>query len=420
MVVDAETPRDRGDPSAAVEHRAADASDDLGDPDHERVRNAHGSEKPTEDSESFRPRPPPLSLTEQTVYGGPSSLTERPSAAARRSSARKLDQHAQERQNQRITTMGEIQASVTLENSWDRENVDRGLGVDTDVRQTTVEGIVDTGALNLVIPEEIASRTGAAERGIAAWIRFYSHARRHSALGERTPAEAWSHGRVARHRVDRWAGRRRGLAARATRAVPETRRGARGGLTTVANAPWWNEPTGDFLIGVAASSVVALVGWILVRGWPSVRHFVHQTSQWLIRPHTAKSHRPREILGLRLRSCIQIGGLHATATGFALEIICNARCAGVTLTIEYLCAANVVQSQTGTYTNLSLGSNFVAIIPAPPLFTFDTWDGIRVSARNRTCSGCGVRLARHAAKPTADLRRGVGSRQRSRESRVSD
>ena len=55
--------------------------------------------------------------------------------------------------------MGEIRASVTLENSWDRENVDRGLGVKTDVRRTTVEGIVDTGAVNLVIPKEIATLT---------------------------------------------------------------------------------------------------------------------------------------------------------------------------------------------------------------------------------------------------------------------
>ena len=55
--------------------------------------------------------------------------------------------------------MGEIRASVTLENSDDRAVVDRGLGVETDVRRTTVEGIVDTGALSLVIPEEI--RNGA-------------------------------------------------------------------------------------------------------------------------------------------------------------------------------------------------------------------------------------------------------------------
>ena len=60
--------------------------------------------------------------------------------------------------------MGEIRASVRLENSWDRENVDRGLGVEADVRRTTVEGIVDTGAVNLVIPEEIAQELGLRHR----------------------------------------------------------------------------------------------------------------------------------------------------------------------------------------------------------------------------------------------------------------
>ncbi len=57
-------------------------------------------------------------------------------------------------------TMGEIRASVTLENGWDRENVDRGHGVETDIRRTTVEGIVDPGAVSLVIPEEIATELG--------------------------------------------------------------------------------------------------------------------------------------------------------------------------------------------------------------------------------------------------------------------
>ena len=56
--------------------------------------------------------------------------------------------------------MGEIRASVTLENSGDREVVYRGHGVEADVRRTTVEGIVDTGAVSLVIPEEIASELG--------------------------------------------------------------------------------------------------------------------------------------------------------------------------------------------------------------------------------------------------------------------
>ena len=56
--------------------------------------------------------------------------------------------------------MGEIRASVTLENRDDRAVVDRGHGVEADVRRTTVEGIVDTGAVSLVIPEEIASELG--------------------------------------------------------------------------------------------------------------------------------------------------------------------------------------------------------------------------------------------------------------------
>ena len=53
--------------------------------------------------------------------------------------------------------MGEIRASVTLENGDDRAVVDRGQGIEADVRRTSVEGIVDTGAVSLVIPEEIAA-----------------------------------------------------------------------------------------------------------------------------------------------------------------------------------------------------------------------------------------------------------------------
>ena len=56
--------------------------------------------------------------------------------------------------------MGEIRASVTLENSGDREGVYRGQCVEADVRRTTVEGIVDTGAVSLVVPEEMARELG--------------------------------------------------------------------------------------------------------------------------------------------------------------------------------------------------------------------------------------------------------------------
>ena len=61
--------------------------------------------------------------------------------------------------------MGEIRASVTLENSGDREDAYRGHGVEADVRRTTVEGVVDTGAVSLVIPEEIATELGLRQHG---------------------------------------------------------------------------------------------------------------------------------------------------------------------------------------------------------------------------------------------------------------
>ena len=56
--------------------------------------------------------------------------------------------------------MREIRASVTLENRDDRGAVYLGLRVEADVRRTTVEGIVDTGAVSLAIPVEIATELG--------------------------------------------------------------------------------------------------------------------------------------------------------------------------------------------------------------------------------------------------------------------
>ena len=61
--------------------------------------------------------------------------------------------------------MGEIRASVTLENRDDRGAVRLGLRAEVDVRRTTVEGVVDTGAVSLVIPEEIATELGLEKLG---------------------------------------------------------------------------------------------------------------------------------------------------------------------------------------------------------------------------------------------------------------
>ena len=56
--------------------------------------------------------------------------------------------------------MGEIVASVELENATDRENAHEGLRDESTVRRTTVEGVVDTGAVMLVLPENVVTRLG--------------------------------------------------------------------------------------------------------------------------------------------------------------------------------------------------------------------------------------------------------------------
>ena len=56
--------------------------------------------------------------------------------------------------------MGEIVASMELENTVDRGVVKRGLCDESTVRRATVEGVVDTGAVMLMLPENVVSRLG--------------------------------------------------------------------------------------------------------------------------------------------------------------------------------------------------------------------------------------------------------------------
>jgi len=56
--------------------------------------------------------------------------------------------------------MGEIVASVELENAADRGIVSQGLRDESTVRRTTVEGVVETGAVMLILPENVVSRLG--------------------------------------------------------------------------------------------------------------------------------------------------------------------------------------------------------------------------------------------------------------------
>ena len=58
--------------------------------------------------------------------------------------------------------MGEIVASMKLENTEDRGVVRRGLSDESTIRRATVEGVVDTGAVMLMLPEDVVGRLGLA------------------------------------------------------------------------------------------------------------------------------------------------------------------------------------------------------------------------------------------------------------------
>ena len=58
------------------------------------------------------------------------------------------------------TDMGEIAVDFELENPVDRGIVERGLGKESAVRRTRVQGIVDTRAVMLVLPQNVVERLG--------------------------------------------------------------------------------------------------------------------------------------------------------------------------------------------------------------------------------------------------------------------
>ena len=61
--------------------------------------------------------------------------------------------------------MGEIHASVALENPGDRNHFRRGYGQESDVRRSTVDAIVDTGAVMPVLPQNVVERLGLDQQG---------------------------------------------------------------------------------------------------------------------------------------------------------------------------------------------------------------------------------------------------------------
>jgi clan AA aspartic protease len=60
------------------------------------------------------------------------------------------------------TEMGTVLAEITLKNATDDVNYERGLIKKEDVRSVTVTAIADTGAMSLVITEELRQKLGLA------------------------------------------------------------------------------------------------------------------------------------------------------------------------------------------------------------------------------------------------------------------
>ena len=64
---------------------------------------------------------------------------------------------------------------MDLENAGDREVVRQGLGNESTVRRATVDGVVDTGVVMLVLPEDVVGRSRRADlrRAVGAYAIFH-------------------------------------------------------------------------------------------------------------------------------------------------------------------------------------------------------------------------------------------------------
>ena len=63
--------------------------------------------------------------------------------------------------------MGEIRTEVELENEGDREHFLRGGCEESEIRHTSVAGIIDTGAATLMLPQDLVERLGLRDKGTA-------------------------------------------------------------------------------------------------------------------------------------------------------------------------------------------------------------------------------------------------------------
>ena len=56
--------------------------------------------------------------------------------------------------------MGLVKAEITLKNSRDKMKAEEGYIKEQEIRQTTVQAVVDTGAMTLVINEQLRQQLG--------------------------------------------------------------------------------------------------------------------------------------------------------------------------------------------------------------------------------------------------------------------
>jgi len=61
--------------------------------------------------------------------------------------------------------MGTVYAEITLKNAFDEKKVQEGLIGEQDVRSITVTALVDTGAMSMVITEDLRQKLGLTIRG---------------------------------------------------------------------------------------------------------------------------------------------------------------------------------------------------------------------------------------------------------------
>ena len=83
--------------------------------------------------------------------------------------------------------MGEIRTEVQIENAGDRAVFEHGHGTEAAIRRATVEGIIDTGAVTLLLPENVVERLGLQEQATA-HVTYADNRRDERPVGGRSPS----------------------------------------------------------------------------------------------------------------------------------------------------------------------------------------------------------------------------------------